>query len=187
MAKETKDLSARNAKIMLHWVNGLSVADISEKLKLTKAIVYKFLYKSGVDFKLYKGRKSKRDVQLEKRNQKIVELAQKKVLVREIAEHLKTSTERVYFVLKQNNVKPTAPRTKKKKYVSTLSPSHLEWLKMAIREEIPIVKICRQLGHSYGKIIKEINLLHEIDYTKKQKWEKNGFFDVDEFGKLYRP
>lgn len=125
---------------------------------------------------------------MQRRNDAIYSCWCRGLKVKQIADKLKTTTNVVYKVLygMDIEVKPNSNR-KKKKYVSTLPPSHLEWLKMAIREEIPIVKICKQLGHSYGKIIKEINLLHEIDYTKKQKWEKNGYFDVDEFGKLYRP
>lgn len=68
----------------------------------------------------------------------------------------------------------------------TLTEEQLNFIELH-HGKMSIGKISKMLGLPYGKVHNNLRLLGKVNplQPKVVKMEKNGYFDVDSFGKLY--
>jgi hypothetical protein len=92
-------------------------------------------------------------------------------------------------LLNRNNISlAKAKETRGTRYHSVLTKIEQDWLRENYQTQSKLA-IGKKLKISYAKVCREIELVEpkEPNYSQPQPWEKNGFFCVDEFGKLYEP
>lgn len=92
-------------------------------------------------------------------------------------------------VLRRNGVRVAKTKaTNQSRYYSVLTKEEQDWLRVNYQTESKKA-IGKKFKITYEKVCREIELVEpkHPDYSQPQPWEKDGFFCVDEFGKLYEP